>query len=166
VVDPARRRALGAFAFAVFSGCTRSAPESREHPTSEGTVQIRVPAALRLERSLTNLTVGFDSAARAPVVVALDSGMILGVETMTFVFTASGTRPAAGRRGLSSGADFDGATSTWSIGTDGIPRPGSRYVAEVEVTVFETDVTPGHHWEPHAGRYKALWTRTLRQAEE
>jgi hypothetical protein len=137
-----------------------------ERTTSPAEVSIRVPAALRLARALDTLTVAFDPAARAPVVVAVDAGMTLGVETNEFVFPLGAARPSRGRRGLSSGADVDDATSTWSTKTDGIPQPGTRYVAEVEVTVFETDVPPGHHWDPHAGRYKALWTRTLRQAEE
>jgi hypothetical protein len=152
------------FAIALLAGCSR--PARGERTTSAVETSIRVPAALRLERALDTLTVAFDPAARAPVVVAVDPGMIVGVETHEFVFPLGAARPSGGRRGLSSGADFDDATSTWSTKTDGIPQPGTRYVAEVEVTVFETDVAPGHHWDPHAGHFKALWTRTLRQSEE
>jgi hypothetical protein len=36
----------------------------------------------------------------------------------------------------------------------------------MHLVLFETDVPPQHEWDPHAGHYKALWTRTLRQAEE
>jgi hypothetical protein len=41
-----------------------------------------------------------------------------------------------------------------------------KYVAEVQLVLFETDVPPGHMWNPRAGHYHALWSRTLRQAEE
>jgi hypothetical protein len=36
----------------------------------------------------------------------------------------------------------------------------------MRLVLFETDVPSQHEWNPHSGRYKALWTRTLRQAEE
>jgi hypothetical protein len=45
-----------------------------------------------------------------------------------------------------------------------------KYVAEVQLVLFETDVPAGRQtsnmWAPHAGKYEVLWTRTLRQAEE
>lgn len=68
--------------------------------------------------------------------------------------------------GLQSGAGFSLGIDTWSTRTDGLPVPGTKYLAEVRLVLFETDVPPQHEWDPHAGRYQALWTRTLQQAEE
>ena len=67
---------------------------------------------------------------------------------------------------MSATTDFGAARSTWSPPRDGLPLPGLEYVAEMKLVLFETDVPPGAGWDPHAGRYRALWTRTLVQAEE
>ena len=54
----------------------------------------------------------------------------------------------------------------WNATPDGIPAQGTRYVGEMRIVLFQTDVPPGRGWNPHAGRFEALWTQTLRQAEE
>ena len=56
--------------------------------------------------------------------------------------------------------------SIWSSRDDGLPQVDEKYEAEMKLTLFETDVPPGHEWDPHAGQFKVLLTRTLRQAEE
>jgi hypothetical protein len=145
------------------AGCSRS-DGARPSPAAE--ITIRVPAALRLARSLDTLTVAFDPAARAPLVVVVRPGALVGIETTTFVYPVASTRPSARRRAVAVGEDLDRAAPAWDTQTDGLPLPGIRYVVEMEVTFFETDVPPRQGWDPHAGRYKALWSRTLRQAEE
>jgi hypothetical protein len=137
---------------------------------------VRVPAALRIARALDSLSVGIDPASLALTQVPVDRGMTIGVERDVFVFPEGQARPAEGRRGVGSGPSFDAATDTWTTTDSGIPVPGTKYVAEVELVLFETDVRPGQtqtrqtgqtgSWDPRAGRYKALWSRTLRQAEE
>jgi len=128
---------------------------------------VQVPAGIRIARSLDSLAVSFDPAARAPIAVVVDPGMVLGFETEERVFPTGGRRPKeASRLGLASGADAYGGTSIYSTSQGGIPAPGTRYEVEIEVVLFETDVPPGHMWQPRAGRYKELWRRTLRQAEE
>ncbi len=117
-------------------------------------MSVRVPAALTLARALDTLTVAVDPASLATTQVAADPGMILGVETDVVVFAQGGPRPAEGRHGLSSSTDFDVGTDTWSTAHDGLPVPGVKYVAEVQLVLFETDVPPGHMWDPHAGKYK------------
>lgn len=129
-------------------------------------MSIRVPAALTLARALDTLTVGIDPGSLATTQVTVHPGMVLGVETDAVVFPQGAARPSEGRHGYSSGTDFDGSTETWSTAHDGIPNPAVKYVAEVQLVLFETDVPAGRPWDPHAGRYLALWTRTLRQAEE
>ena len=41
------------------------------------------------------------------------------------------------------------------------PRPGERYVVEVQLVVFETDLPPQHMWSPASGTYEVLWKRAL-----
>jgi hypothetical protein len=166
----AARRACAlalAAALAQVGACSRPAGSSRaEERTSGGEVALRVPAALRIAHALDTLTIDFDPAARAPVVLSVGAGMALGIETTAYVFPAGGARPARGRVLVLPGGDLDRATSTWSTKADGIPQPGTRYVVEMEVTLFETDVPPGPDWNPRAGQFRVLWSRTLRQAEE
>lgn len=128
---------------------------------------MQVPAGIRIARSLDSLAVSFDPAARAPVSLVVDPGMVLGVETEERVFPVGGRRPKeASRLGLASGADPYGGTSIYSTSQGGIPAPGTRYEVEIQLVLFETDVPPGPMWQPRAGRHKELWRRTLRQAEE
>jgi hypothetical protein len=127
---------------------------------------LRVPAALSIARALDALSVSVDPASLADASVQADPGMVIGVETQFFVFPMGRARPAADRRTLQSTVDFGAVTATWNTKEDGIPAPGAKYVAEIQVTLFETDAAPGRGWDPHSRHYKSLWTRTLRQAEE
>lgn len=129
-------------------------------------LSVRVPAALTLARALDTLTVSVDPASLAATQVEAEPGMVLGVETDVVVFAQGEARPTQGRHGYASGTDFALGADTWSTAHDGIPVPGVKYVAEVQLVLFETDIPSGYLWDPHAGRYRALWTRTLRQAEE
>ena len=149
-------------------GCARPTASASPGPDAAGSrmVSVRVPAALRLARGLDTLSVGVDPASLAGTQVAVDPGMTLGVETDAAVFAQGQPAPAPGRHRLSSGADFDLGASIWNAAEDGLPEPGTKYAAEMRLVLFETDVAPGSHWDPHAGHYKGLWTRTLRQAEE
>ena len=129
-------------------------------------IKVRVPAALGIARALDTLSVSVDPSSLADTTVRVDGGMIVGVESETVVFPVGQPRPASGRHGFRSGADFTLGVDTWSASTDGIPVPGTKYVAEMRLVLFETDVPPQPRWNPHAGRFEALWTRTLKQAEE
>ncbi|MEO8878417.1 MAG: hypothetical protein ABI461_22695, partial [Polyangiaceae bacterium] len=82
------------------------------------------------------------------------------------VFLPGVARAASERHGMTSGPDIDVGTSTWSLMQDDIPELDRRYVVEMTLVLFETDVARGHHWDPHAGHFKPLLTRTIRQAEE
>jgi hypothetical protein len=127
---------------------------------------VRVPAALRIARAIDALSVTTDSASLAFTQVTADVGMVIGVEREVFVFPEGQPCPALGRRGIVPSIDFAGSTDTWTTKQDGIPVSGTQYVVEVRFVLFETDVPPADGWDPHIGNYKALWSRTLRQAEE
>ncbi len=155
-------------AITTLGACGRQPPAlTRESDASAVREQpVRVPAALSLSRGLDTLSVSIDPASLADTAVTVDPGMVLGIESDTAVFPVGQQPPAGGRKGYVSGTSFSLGTSTWTTRSDGVPQPGIRYVAEMRLVLFETDVPPGHSWDPHSGRYKALWTRTLRQAEE
>jgi hypothetical protein len=153
------------FAFAACAAC--HAPAAGADARASRGVVVRVPGALRLARGLDTLSVEVDPAAGAETTVHADPGMVLGVESETRVFARGRSSTAApARHGYFSGTTFDVGTSIWSTSVDGLPQPGEKYVAEMKLVLFETDVAPGHAWDPHAGRFVALLTRTLRQAEE
>jgi hypothetical protein len=142
--------------------------EHRSPPASgAGQLSVRVPGGLQLARSLDTLTVTVDPAALATTTIAVDPGLFLGVETESRVYPLGSARPARSHgTTLVSGSNFGESAEVYRTPADGLPVPGTRYVAEMTLTLFETDVPPGHHWLPRSDRYKALWTRTLRQAEE
>jgi hypothetical protein len=147
--------------------CGRSQEGEHRHSLEAGAsgpreIAVRVPAALRLARELGSLSISFDPAARATVAVPVDAGMHVGVETRSWVFPRTRPRPAeGGRRSVRPGEEIELDAATWSVRAD-----ETRYVAEVEVTLFETDVPPSPTWSPQTGSYRVLWSRTLRQAEE
>ncbi len=163
------RRALSVLAAIVpGAACAREPPPASHRADKAGTVElsVRVPAGLRIAHGLDTLSVSVDPGALAATTVVADAGMVVGIEAETFVFPVGGSRPATGTRDLRSGQDFDVSASTWSASQGGVPARGTRYVVEMRLVLFETDVPPGHMWDPHAGRYRVLLTRTLRQAEE
>jgi hypothetical protein len=155
-------------AILTLSACARRTPMATREGDASGPREqsVRVPAALSLSRGLDTLSVSIDPTSLADTEVMVDPGMLLGVESDTVVFPVGQQPPAAGRKGYASGTSVSLGTSTWSTRSDGIPVPGTRYVAEMRLVLFETDVPSQHEWDPHSGRYKTLWTRTLRQAEE
>jgi len=155
----------GAFAC---NGCSRRAPPPSLAADGAGPRELwlRAPAALSIARAIDSLSVSVDPASLADTSVQADSGMFIGVEAEFFVFPLGQARPAVGRRTVQSSADFSAVTATWNTKQDGIPAPGTKYVAEMNVVLFETDAAPDRGWEPHFGHYESLWTRTLRQAEE
>ncbi len=131
-----------------------------------GELAVRVPAALMISRAIDALSVSVDPASLALTHVATEAGMVVGVEREVFVFPRGLDRPAMGRRSVVPNADFALSTDTWTTKHDGIPVSGTQYVVEVRFVLFEADVPPMNGWDPHVGNYKALWSRTLRQAEE
>ena len=150
------------------AACSRqplSTPSDAE-AIAPGPLAVRVPAALMISRALDALSVSVDPASLALTHVTTDAGMVVGVEREVFVFARGLARPATGRRSVVPSADFTVGTDTWTTKADGIPVPGTEYVVEVSFVLFEADTPPAHGWDPHAGNYKALWSRTLRQAEE
>jgi hypothetical protein len=134
-------------------------------PAARGTV-IQVPTTLAVTRGPDTISVSVDRDAMETTRIPLTPGLFAGVRSELFVYHKGAARsdPAL-RSGLSSGLDFNLGTSIFNAGQDGLPIRGRRYVVEMDVEVFETDVPPGHMWSPEGGsrRYRVLWQRTLRR---
>jgi hypothetical protein len=131
-------------------------------PISSGKI-LEVPTGLSVERTADSLSVTLDPKGRESVAIALDTGLVAGVKH-TLSVHPEGTSPGPGGYGLSGGLDFNVGTRIYHTSHEGIPVPGTRYVVEMEVFVFETDVPPQHHWSPESSpRYRVVWSRKLTQ---
>lgn len=150
------------------AGCSRQTLSTPPDANASGPRQlaVRVPAALSIARAIDALSVAVNPASLALTQVTADAGMVIGVEREVFVFPEGQPRPALGRRGLVQNTDFASSTDTWTTKQDGIPVPGTRYAVEMQFVLFQTDVPYANGWDPRAGNYQVLWSRTLRQAEE
>jgi hypothetical protein len=162
-----RSRLMVPFFLLWFSACrTQPAPVERDASVEHALV-VHVPGALRVARAIDSLTVEVDPVSCADTVMKVDPGMTIGMETELRAFVIGGSGAVVGSRsGRISGGDCDVGASTWNTAQDAIPQSDKKYFVEMNVVLFETDVPPAHHWDPHAGHFKALLTRSLRQAEE
>lgn len=147
-------------------GCRRHARARADARASARGLVVRVPGALRIARGIDTLSVGVDLESCARTRVKADSGMALGIEVTTRLFIKGATRVLSERHAVVPGSDLTALGVSWNTRRDGIPEPGKSYLAEMRFVLFETNVRPGPHWNPHSGRFKALLTRTIRQAEE
>jgi hypothetical protein len=129
---------------------------------------VRVPAALAITRALDTLSVAIDPDSLGVTEVTAHAGTVVGVEADVLVFRRGEpqAKPILERHAVGPRADFDVGSSTWSTRQDGVPSQGAKYVVEMQLVLFETDVPKAPRWDPHAGHFMPLWTRTLRQAEE
>ena len=92
------------------------------------------------------------------------TNMVVGVRSATYIYLVGESHPViASNSGLEGGTDFNLGTAFWHTQPDGIPLPGKKYVIELDVAVFETDVPPQHMWSPYGKNYKILWERALKQ---
>lgn len=137
-------------------------------PAARGTV-VHVPTRLAVTRGPDTISVSVDRDGMEAILIPLTPGLTAGVRSDLFVYRDGETRSDDPlRSGLSSGQDFNLGTSIFNAVQDGLPARGGRYVVEMDVAVFETDVPPGHLWSPDrgSGGYRVLWRRTLRKAPD
>ncbi|MDP9150353.1 MAG: hypothetical protein M3O36_10490 [Myxococcota bacterium] len=166
--DPLRFSAALVAALASVCGCARDRPVTlgpREASTA-ALRAVRVPGALMVARALDTLTVAIDPSSLAVAQVPSEDGSFLGVEADVVVFERGEAHPVAERHTLLPGPAFDVGTYAWNTSPDGVPLRDKKYVVEMNLILFETDVPPGRDWAPHAGKCRTLWSQTVRQAEE
>jgi hypothetical protein len=152
------------------TACSRQTPSTSLPADASGLValSVRVPAALAISHAIDTLSIAVDPASFGLTELTAHAGAVIGVEAHVSVFPRDQARAHSllERDTVGPGADFDVGGSSWSTSQDGVPTPGMRYVVEMQLVLFETDVPEAKPWNPHAGNFRPLWARTLRQAEE
>jgi hypothetical protein len=141
-------------------------PITNANPSIRLPLLVHVPTRLKIERTNDTLSVTIDRSSVEATNLLVGSNMVTGVESKMYVYAEGETRPTNGALGLTGGLDFNLGISYWHTKTDGIPVAGKKYVVEMELAAFETDIPPQHFWEPHGKNYKVLWRRTLKQIVE
>ena len=141
-------------------------PITNANPAIHCTISIRVPTKLKIERMSDMLSETIDTNSFESTNLIVGTNMVTGVEGKIYVYPEGESRPANGGDSLSSGLDFNLGLRYWHTKQDGIPVPGKKYVVEIDLAIFETDIPPQHHWEPYGKNYRVLWRRTLKQTVE
>ena len=145
-----------------FRGFPILPPITNANPSIRVPLLVHVPTKLKIERTTDMLSVEVDQSSLEATNLMVGTNMVIGVQSEEYVFPEGEPRPANGKYGW--GTDFNLGTSLLHTRPDGIPLPGKKYIVEVDLTVFETDVPPQHEWQPQGSKYyKVLWLRTLRQ---
>jgi len=132
-----------------------------------------MPARLSVQRTPSRLCVSYDLSSLRKVKVAVGERMAIGMKDELRVYVKGDAQPLhAGRFGYASinepvipfsNPDFLKSTSCLDSVQDGIPAPGKRYVIEVDISLFETDIPPQHMWMPEGSkRYRVLWDKKLK----
>jgi len=141
-------------------------PITNADPSIRCPVSVRVPTKLKIERTSDTLSETIDTNSFESTNLMVGTNMVTGVEGKIYVYPEGESRPANGGDSLSSGLDFNLGVDYWHTKQDGIPLPGKKYVVEIDLAAFETDIPPQHDWEPYGKNYKVLWRRTLKQTIE
>lgn len=155
-----------ALACCAAAGCDRHAAPALVDAGTSRAVEVRVPGALRVARGLDTLSVELDPEMLVKKSVRAQRKRTVGVAYTARVFERGQTKVQSERRGYVAGRGFDVGVLVWRSDRDLIPRSGKKYLVELHLVLFETDVPPGAHWSPRAGHFHVLLEKTLRQAEE
>lgn len=138
---------------------------SPAHQAGQKVIRIRIPTKLRIERITPGeVDVQIDKHSFELVQVTIDQRMWVGSKSELRVYPAGKSRPALSHDGygFTSGTNFDFGTAILNARDSSFPVPNKKYIIEVMLTFFETDIQPGHLWQPEGTKkYKALLHRTL-----
>ena len=137
-------------------------------PTADPSIrtdrEFRLPASLKVKRTDQQMSFSFEVVG--PVKVKVGKDMVTGLKQELRVYRA-GKVVVSGYSSLKSGP---GDTSSIGVALnrsiDKVPQPGEKYTVEVQLTLFESDIPPQHFWSPERGKYRILWTKTLKQKTE
>jgi len=143
-----------------FRGFPIPPPITNANPSIRLPRLVHVPTKLKIGRTTDMLSVKVDQSSLEATNLMVGTNMVTGVQSEEYVFPEGEPRPANGRYGLG-GTDFNLGTSFLHTRPDGIPLPGKKYVVEVDLAIFETDIPPQHEWAPTSKNYRILWKRTL-----
>jgi hypothetical protein len=136
-------------------------------PSVRHEVIVGVPTRLKVKRTADTLSITVDRDSLEMTSIMMGSNMVTGVRSELFVYSEGEARPTQGRRyGLSGGVDFNLGASILNTRQEDIPMPGTKYVIEMDLAIFETDIPPQHMWSPQSKNYRMLWERTLKEPVE
>jgi|HubBroStandDraft_6_1064221.scaffolds.fasta_scaffold172490_1 hypothetical protein len=137
-------------------------PIANANPAIRQPVLVHVPSKLKIERTSDTLSVAIDTNSFEPTNLLAGLNMVVGYKTGLDIYPEE--KPPTSKSGNGSmGGEFY-AAYIWHRQQDGIPLPGKKYVVEVELEIFETDIPPQHMWSPGSSKnYRVLWQRTLKQ---
>lgn len=146
-------------------GFPRLPPIAEADPSIRQPLLLHVPTKLTIERTTDMLSLEIDRSSLEITNLTVGTNMVTGVQNEFYIYPEGEPRPANGGQGLG-GIDFNLGKQFWHTKPEGIPLPGKKYVVEVDLIVFETDIPPQHMWSPQGKNYKVLWQRTLKQTVE
>jgi hypothetical protein len=148
-------------------------PSRDANPNVRQDATAGVPEKLLLTRTADTLSITTDPAAIKLETIKVGSKMFTGVENRLYVYPVGEKRPAEPRSfgytggGTGFAKDFTLGTSILNLKQNGIPQPGTKYIVEMEIDFFETEIPAQHMWSPRGGeKYKVLFTKTLKQIVE
>lgn len=121
----------------------------------------QVPTRLIVKRTPERIEISVDTNSLEAIKLKIGQKMVAGFKHDTFV--VSGDQRKHWGSGLGGTADIGTSYVTQKL--HGIPKPNEKYIIEVTFVVFETDIPVQHMWKPQDGKYKELWTRTLKSEE-
>ncbi len=124
--------------------------------------KFQVPTALSVQRTKDSIAVSTDMTSLAEVEISVGHKMITAFKYEMFVVSGSNRRFWC-RGGRSSTANIGGSYLHREL--EGIPKEGETYVIEATFTIFETDIPFQHMWMPEGGKYRQLWSRTVKSKE-
>ena len=143
-------------------------PITNTNPSIRLPLLVHVPTKLKIERTTDMLSVKIHNQSSLETTnLMVGTNMVTGVQSELYIYPVGEPRYAKWLNSGLGGTDFNSGTSFWHTKQEGIPLPGKRYVVEMDLIVFETDIPPQHHWSPQGSKnYKVLWQRTLKQTVE
>lgn len=139
-------------------------PIADADPAIRHPVSLTAPTRLVIQRLGGSLAVAADTNSFISTNLTVGTNMAIGTQYEWVIYPVGAPRPAHGDRGLAGSFRFVISPTPWPVATDQTSPPGKKYVVELALTAFETDIPPQHMWRPDAGsHYRVLWQRTLKQ---
>jgi hypothetical protein len=124
-----------------------------------------VPTKCFMDCNPGEISASIEHKSMESIKLKVGSNMATGAEADLYVYPAGESRPAEpSKRIINTEMEYGLAGLCVNTDRDGMPKPGKKYVVEVDFAIFETDIPfnpPA--WDPHSKNYKVLWTRTFSQ---
>jgi hypothetical protein len=135
-------------------------------PSKRSPTPFLVPTRLWTERTDERISIAVDMNSLERIELQVGENMVTGLKDRMFVYR-DGQLLTSDYAGLTGGTTANIGTTFLNRSLDNIPQPGEKYLIEIRLEIFETDIPAQHMWHPEGSdKYKVLWTRTLTQRVE